>query len=132
MGHKISRRDIVRFGAATLASAGAVRWLTLPGSAQAATPYVSGYKALVCLQLVGGNNGFNTVVPTSPAAYSSYQKSRGNLAFANSTLLALNGMPSDGNSYGLHPSCPELQALFNGGNLAIVSNVGTIVQPTTA
>ncbi|MGE3892401.1 MAG: DUF1501 domain-containing protein [Steroidobacteraceae bacterium] len=99
--------------------------------ALAATADTSGYKALVCVFLVGGNNSFNWVVPTSSTAYATYKSSRSNLALAQSSLLALNGTASDGNSYGFHPGCPELRTLFNAGNAAIISNVGTLVQPTT-
>jgi len=102
--------------------------------AQAATN-VSGYKALVCLYLNGGNDGFNWLVPVTAAAYQTYAGSRTSLALANNTLLPLTplagGGASDGNTYGLHPSCPELQTLFNGGQAAFVCNVGTLVQPLT-
>jgi uncharacterized protein (DUF1501 family) len=125
------RRDILRYGAATLATSTVLGRLCRPLIAHAASPYVTGYKALVCVFLTGGNNGFNMVVPTTQAAYNTYAASRTNLSIAQNTLLPLNGKASDGNAYGLHPSCPELQALFNAGNLAIVANVGTLVQPTT-
>jgi uncharacterized protein (DUF1501 family) len=131
MKSNLSRRDVLRVGATTLAASAVLGRLAGSKTARAATPYVSGYKALVCVQLLGGNNGFNLVVPTSNAAYSTYQTSRTNLAIAQNTLLALNGTASDGNTYGLHPNCPELQALFNAGHLAIVGNVGTLLQPTT-
>jgi uncharacterized protein (DUF1501 family) len=36
-----------------------------------------------------------------------------------------------GETYGLHPSCPELASLFDAGHGAFVVNVGTILQPTT-
>jgi uncharacterized protein (DUF1501 family) len=132
-GFGVSRRDLLRLGATTLVTSSVLGRLGAPKEARAGNPTAPpGYKALVCVALVGGNNGFNTVVPTSGGGYSTYQKSRTNLAIANGSLLPLNGMASDGNSYGLHPSCPELQALFNAGHLAIVGNVGTLVQPTTA
>jgi uncharacterized protein (DUF1501 family) len=127
---KISRRDALCAGAAVIASADVFGGLGTK-RAIAANPYVSGYKALVCVNLSGGNNAFNMIVPTTPAAYATYQASRTNLAIDSTTLLPLNGMASDGNQYGFHPSCPELQSLFNAGNLAIVGNVGTLVQPTT-
>ncbi len=93
---------------------------------------VSGYKALVCLYLNGGNDGFNWLVPTTAAAYATYASSRSVLALPNdSTLHALNGVASDSNSYALHPSCTNLAALFNAGKAAFVCNVGTLVQPTT-
>jgi uncharacterized protein (DUF1501 family) len=115
---------------ATLSSAAALYSWTGTRRAMAATP--ADYKALVCVLLNGGNNGFNWFVPTSNAAYASYALSRTNLALAQNTLLPLNGIASDGNTYGLHPSCPELQTLFNQGNVAVVCNVGTLVKPTTA
>jgi uncharacterized protein (DUF1501 family) len=130
MRKNVLRRDLLRLGGAAMASTVCGR-LAVPRSADAAGPYVSGYKALVCLYLAGGNNGFNMLVPTSTAAYSTYQTSRTNLAIAQNTLLALQGTASDGNTYGLHPSCPEIQALFNAGSLAFVCNVGPLMQPTT-
>lgn len=91
----------------------------------------SGYKALVCLQLSGGNNGFNMVVPNSTSTYQTYASSRTNLAIAKASLLSLQGTASDGSQYGLHPSMTKAQSLFNSGHLAILGNVGTLVQPTT-
>ncbi|MFZ1748766.1 MAG: DUF1501 domain-containing protein, partial [Saprospiraceae bacterium] len=38
---------------------------------------------------------------------------------------------SDGRQYGLHPSLPRMQAMFEANKLAFVSNVGTLIQPTT-
>jgi uncharacterized protein (DUF1501 family) len=131
MKKNLSRRDILRLGGAALGTSAVLGRLVLPRHAQADGSYVSGYKALVCVYLTGGNNGFNMVVPTSSGAYSTYAASRGNLAIGQNTLLALDGMASDGNTYGMHPSCPELQALFKSGKLALVCNVGTLIQPTT-
>jgi uncharacterized protein (DUF1501 family) len=97
------------------------------------------YKALVCIFLFGGNDGNNLIVPTDTAGYNNYFVARGNvvgtpangalaLAAAGSTggVLALNGI-----SYGLHPSMPELQGLWNSGNVALLFNVGALVQPIT-
>jgi uncharacterized protein (DUF1501 family) len=131
MKKNLSRRDILRIGGAALGSSAVLGRLTLPRHALAGGSYVSGYKALVCVYLTGGNNGFNMVVPTASSAYATYAASRGNLAVAQSSLLPLDGTASDGNTYGLHPSCPELQGLFNTGKMALVCNVGTLMQPTT-
>lgn len=127
----LSRRDFLR-GSAYTAGAAAL-WLSLgrTGRAAQAATHTDGYKALVCVYLAGGNNGFNMVVPKSPGAYGTYAASRGNLALPQNTLLTLDGPASDGYTYGLHPSMPGAQTLFNGGRLAIVGNVGTLVQPTT-
>jgi uncharacterized protein (DUF1501 family) len=90
------------------------------------------YKALVCLFLQGGNDGNSLVIPADSASYAAYAKTRGDLAVAQSSLLSIAPAKySDGRSYALHPSTPELRALFNSSRLAILGNVGTLVRPTT-
>ena len=97
------------------------------------------YKALVCLFLNGGNDGNNTVVPISTPnnSYAQYAAVRN----ANNAGLALPAAgsaggilpvnPASGGQYGLHPSMPELQSLFAQNKLAVVSNVGPLVEPLT-
>ena len=131
MNFVYSRRDFLRVSTQTAVSAALASTLGGLRRVAAATADAGGYKALVCLYLTGGNDGFNTVVPLTPAGYSLYAQTRTNLALPSGALLPLNGTASDGYIYGLHPSCPELQSLFNAGNAAILSNVGTLVQPTT-
>ena len=132
MQSNISRRDFIHMGTGTLVSAGLFSSMAGFQSALAATTNTQGYKALVCLFLVGGNDALNWLVPLSNAGYSSYAQARGNIALPQSTPLALNGTASDGYTYGIHSGCPELQALFNasGSNLAFINNVGTLVKPT--
>ena len=89
------------------------------------------YRALVCVFLLGGNDSFNMVVPGSTTEYNEYAAARQNLAIAQSDLLPVNPLVSDGADYGLHPSMPEIQTLFNNGELAIAANVGALVTPTT-
>lgn len=89
------------------------------------------YKALVCLFLAGGNDSFNMLVPAGDEPYNEYKNIRADLALAQNTLLPLNGTADDGRRFGLHPSMPEVQELYNNGNLAFVANVGTLVEPTT-
>ena len=43
------------------------------------------YKALVCVFLVGGNDGHNTLVPLTQAAYNDYLPARGTLALPDNT-----------------------------------------------
>ncbi len=89
------------------------------------------YKALVCLFLYGGNDGNNVLVPTDASDYAAYAAARQDLALAAGSLLPISPRTSDGRTYGLHPSMPELQTLFAGGKLALVANVGTLVAPVT-
>lgn len=126
-----NRREFLSFGGRAAASASILATMGGLQSALAATADTTGYKALVCLFMAGGNNGFNTIVPTTAAGYTTYQRSRSNLALAQNSLLALNGVASDGYSYGLHPSCTDLRTLFNAGRAAVLGNVGTLVTPTT-
>ncbi len=70
---------------------------------------------LVLVQLAGGNDGLNTVVPFEDARYYAL---RPTLAIAKDRVLPIS------DTLGLHPSCPELQGLLKDGRLAIVQNVG--------
>jgi uncharacterized protein (DUF1501 family) len=95
----------------------------------------SEFRALVCLFLYGGNDANNMIVPTDNGTYAVYSAARGPLALAQKSLLPLTlGTPdSQGRTFGLHPKMPELQSLFNNDKaLAIVANVGTLVEPITA
>lgn len=89
------------------------------------------YRALVCIMLGGGNDSFNMVVPTDNSHYNEYQNTRSNLAIPQSSLLNLDPIAYNEKQLGLHPAMPELKNLFDSGKVAIVNNVGTLVQPTT-
>jgi uncharacterized protein (DUF1501 family) len=122
-----SRREFLR---TALKSATALGAMSAFGRINALASSGSGYQALVCIYLVGGNDGHNTVIPLTTAQqnYSLYQQGRQSLALSQGSLLPImNG--SD--SYGLHPSMPEIQALYNQGHAAVLANVGNLVQPIT-
>lgn len=131
MKRPVSRREFVKLGASTLATCGLLGGLGVRRKVQAATVDTSSYKAVVCLFLYGGNNSFNMIVPASATGYSTYAKSRTNLALASNLLLPLNGTASDGYTYGMHPQLPKTRALFNAGHAAVIANVGTLVRPVT-
>ncbi|MEM8671953.1 MAG: DUF1501 domain-containing protein [Planctomycetota bacterium] len=88
------------------------------------------YKALVCVLLAGGNDSFNMLVPYGRDEYREYQTTRSNLAIPKGDLLGLDGSDSQGRTFGVHPSMPEVQQMFNAGDLAFLANVGTLVEPT--
>lgn len=97
-------------------------------AARAATG--SDYKALVCIFLYGGNDSNNMLVPIDTSGYANYAKLRSTIALPQAQLLPLSvagGTPE----FGLHPALPGLQTLWNSGSLALVTNVGTLVQPLT-
>lgn len=88
------------------------------------------YKALVCLLNAGGLDSYNMLVRKDNTGYNEYAATRSNLALAKSSLLNLN-YTVNGKTFGLHPSLPRMRNMFNSGKLAMISNVGTLVQPTT-
>lgn len=89
------------------------------------------YRALVCLFLAGGNDSFNMLVPHGQAEYQEYSIIRSDLALPNNQLLPLNGTVADGRAFAVHPGMTGVQQLYNDRRLAFVSNVGTLVEPTT-
>ena len=84
------------------------------------------YRALVCLFLLGGNDGNNTVVPYDD--YASYQKVRGtSLNLPKETLLKVTAA-SQKAAFGLHPALAEIHPLYEQGKLAVVANVGPLAE----
>jgi uncharacterized protein (DUF1501 family) len=122
-----NRRSFVQY--ASLAAGGSLVGLRPFGAlnALAQTSPVSGYKALVCIFLFGGNDANNTLVPTDTVGYNNYATLRGPLALPQSQLIQLASLPH----YGLHGSLPEIAQLVDSGAAALVANVGTLVAPTT-
>jgi uncharacterized protein (DUF1501 family) len=88
------------------------------------------YKALVCIFLAGGNDSNNMIVPVDTAGYANYATVRGDLALPQAGLLPLQEAGGV-LRYGLHPNLSGLQSLWSSGSLAVVANVGTLVQPLT-
>src|SRR5579859_1155779 len=70
---------------------------------------------LVVLQLSGGNDGINTVVPFGDPQYS---KLRPSLGFASNEVLALS------DSVGLNPNLAKVKALYDQGKVAVIQGVG--------
>ena len=124
-----TRRDLLRLACCSAAGASLVGGLSKLGLVSALAQGTSDYKALVCIFMFGGNDSNNMLVPTD-ARYAQYLQSRSVLAIPQSQLLSLQtGAQS---TYGLHPNMPDMQGYFNNDkSLAILANVGTLVQPTT-
>ncbi len=77
-------------------------------------PAVNG-KVLVILQLSGGNDGLNTIIPIEDSVY---YNSRPTLRITKSDAIRLNNLT------GMHPSLQPLVPLYEQGQVAIVQNVG--------
>jgi uncharacterized protein (DUF1501 family) len=88
----------------------------------------SGYKALVCIRLEGGNDGYNTVVPLDAERYGKYSAVRGPLSLQRgSSDQTLAELPGSG--FGLHPALRRLVPAWNDGALTVVHNVGPLSKP---
>jgi uncharacterized protein (DUF1501 family) len=118
--------------------AGAPLALNLAAMGSVAAQTADRYKALVCVFLAGGNDAYNTVLATDPTSWGAYTSVRSqlpsSLALARGNVLDLNPTNSlgTGRSIGLHPKLAGLQSLFNNDRrLAIVSNIGPLIEPVT-
>jgi len=131
----LNRRAFIRRAACaavgTVAMTSAIRDLRFMNAAVAQSN-ITDYKALVCIFLQGGNDSNNLIIPTLQSQYNNYAAIRTSvLAIPQSAVLPVTSLDGDGNTYGLHPSCPELQTLFGEGKLAFLFNTGTLVYPIT-
>jgi len=73
-----------------------------------------GFKRLVIVQLAGGNDGLNTIIPYNNDIY---YNARPRLAIKEG-IIKLN------DDLGFHPSLAPLRSLFDNGELSIINNVG--------
>jgi uncharacterized protein (DUF1501 family) len=119
-----TRREFMR----TAVLGGALSW-TVPAflastfsaleadAADRATQIVTGKDStiLVVLQMAGGNDGLNTVVPYSN---DDYHRSRPRIGLQAKDILKIN------DSIGLHPGLAGFKALYDAGHLSIIQGVG--------
>jgi len=133
MTHAASRREFLR-RASAFAAAGIVSPYAMgfAGITAASAQNAGDYKALVYVSLGGGNDHFSSFVPYDEASYARYAKVRKGLALDRATLLPLTATsPQKGREIGLSPQMAGIQKLYNAGRIAIVPNVGPLLQPTT-
>jgi len=120
----LSRRRVLQAAAATGMLAAIERNFALAQSAP-------DYKALVCIFLEGGNDGENTLIRFDNAGYQNYASIRtpaSGLNIPQGQLLPIQPA-STGIAFGLNPACASLQTLFVQKKLAVIANVGPLVQP---
>ena len=127
-----SRRRFLQLGSKTIAGAGlalgANPFHSLAYGAQTSPEDADGYRALVCIYLEGGCDGFSLMVPTGNYEHQIFAEARGNLAVGHDQLITLGGGASP---IGLHSSAASLQPFYDEGRLAMIANVGTLIEPTT-
>ncbi|MDB6027150.1 MAG: hypothetical protein JWM68_3373 [Verrucomicrobiales bacterium] len=86
-------------------------------AADSATQIITGKDApiLVVLQMAGGNDGLNTVVPF---ANDDYHRARKSIRLTDKSLLKIN------DSVALHSSLAGLKSLYDSGNLSVIQGIG--------
>lgn len=115
----VSRRDVLKYGGVIAVGLVTPSWLSTIAKAdmlrmsQGEDPTAG--TVLVVIELSGGNDGLNTVVPYTDQEY---YKFRPTLALPEPEVLKLS------DSLGLHPKMTGLKELFDQGKVAVVNNVG--------
>ncbi|MGK0314176.1 MAG: hypothetical protein ACI86M_000386 [Saprospiraceae bacterium] len=89
------------------------------------------YKAIVCILLSGGADSYNMLVPTGTNDYNEYAETRSNQAIPINDLIPITPTNTNGKEFGLHPSMTNMASIFESGNMAFVSNVGSLIEPTS-
>lgn len=100
----LSRREFVKFAAAAPAATGLMRWVPSADN-----------RCLVVIELVGGNDGLNTVVPIDDDAYGN---ARPTLSAVRERAVRL----ADG--LAVHEALAPLRRWFDDGHVAVVQGVG--------
>src|SRR5947209_12849508 len=120
---KLSRRAMIKDGMLVVSAGMVMPSIFSRGVASAMSQSLDGSRmaqtasdrTLIVVQMAGGNDGLNTVVPyTDPM----YLKMRPTLAVPQSKVLTLD------NRLGLHPNLAPLKKLWDDGHLAIVEGIG--------
>lgn len=106
----IKRRDFLKVSSlatASLMMPNFLKSMTLPEALDKES------RILVVLQLSGGNDGLNTIIPTQNDIY-----------FRERATIAVNDSIKLNDETGIHPNLNYFKELFDNGELAILNNVG--------
>lgn len=130
MTHKTTRRHFLKQSGFTLMAVGLSREAFYHNLGLAANSTLTQAAALsptdrilVVVQLAGGNDGINTVIPLNGSLSATYRQRRPTLAVAPDQVLPV-GTDSAGNQLGFHPRLPKFKALMDQGHLGVIQAVG--------
>ena len=128
-----SRRTFLRQVSA-LAAAGIVSpmAMSLAGMTAASAQTADDYKALVYVRMGGGNDHLSMIAPYDADSYARYAQVRQSLALGRDTLVPITAASEQGGlQAAFAPTLGGLAGLYGAGRLAVVPNIGPLVQPTT-
>ena len=116
----INRRQFIKRSAAAVSVSLVMPKLWTSASAQQIA--AADRKIFVVIQLGGGNDGLNTIIPYTD---SRYQQLRPTLGFKDTELKDAAGNSTILNGqFGLHPALSEIKQLYDAGRVALVNGVG--------
>ena len=108
----VKRRDFLQMGSLATASLMLPKFLN---AFQGKTLVPPGNKVLIVVQLSGGNDGLNTIIPVTNDIY---YKNRPKLAIEKDKALQLT------DEAGIHNALSGIKELYDNGDVAIMNNVG--------
>ncbi|GAB5454408.1 MAG: DUF1501 domain-containing protein [Henriciella sp.] len=140
----ISRRHVLA-GLGTAGFASSLGTMSGLGLNNAWAANTSGYKAMVCIFLKGGMDGADTILPYDQASYNQLRNVRSGLFGAynsdaststrnRANLLQMNldnAGAFGGRQFAMPLQLAPLHSMFEAGDLAVVGNVGPLIEPTT-
>lgn len=135
----LSRRSFLQSSAAAMGAAGLAPWSALAADQ-------SGYKALVCVFFVGGADSHDMLIGYDQPSYDQWASAREsilNLGFGETanpgarsrdnllSLAPLNASDFGSRSFAMPAEMSPMKDLFDSGQMAIVPNVGPLIEPVT-
>ncbi|MEO1553245.1 MAG: DUF1501 domain-containing protein [Pseudomonadota bacterium] len=140
----ISRRHVLA-GLGTAGFASSMSAMSGLGFNNAWAADTGGYKAMICIFLKGGMDGADSVLPYDQASYDQLRSVRTGLFNtynfnspastrnrANLLRMSLdNAGDFGGREFALPQELSPLHSMFENGDLAVVGNVGPLIEPTT-
>jgi uncharacterized protein (DUF1501 family) len=118
----VTRRAVLQGAGAAAVAYTLSPWLR-PLAWGGAGPQAATRRRLVVIDMGGGNDGLNMVVPRTGARRAVYEQVRPTIGLPVSSLLPLDRGGADDGSMGLHASLPTVHALYRESRLAVVQGV---------
>jgi uncharacterized protein (DUF1501 family) len=119
----INRRQFIKRGAGAVSVGLVMPRFWMGGLARGEEIAAAGRRIFLVIQLGGGSDGLNTVIPFTDSRYASL---RPTLAFKDTELNDAQGNSTilGSDPFGLNPAMSEMKSLYDGGKAAIVLGVG--------
>jgi uncharacterized protein (DUF1501 family) len=117
----VTRRTVLKGAGAAAGLYALSPWLS--GAWGNAGPQAAARRRLIIIDMGGGNDGLNTVVPINGARRAVYDQVRPTIGLPVSSLHPLDRGGADDGSLGLHGSLSTLASLYQADRLAVVQGV---------